>query len=55
MEKCERNLEENRINKGYTQRIKKMDESIQRQKTCFGKGTYELYDQLYEINGSIVK
>ena len=52
-EKCERNLEENRINKEYTKRIKKWIHPYGVQRRALEKEYYELYDQLSQIHETI--
>jgi len=53
-EKCERNLEENRINQEYTQRIKKWMSPYSFKRRALEKEHTELLNHLNEINGSIV-
>jgi hypothetical protein len=52
--KCERNLEENRINQEYTQRIKKWMSPYSFKRRALEKEHTELLNHLNEINGSIV-
>lgn len=52
-EKCERNLEENRINQEYTQRIKKWMSPFIVERLALEKEYYELYDQLSQIHETI--
>ena len=52
-EKCERNLEENRINQEYTKRIKKWIHPYGVQRRALEKEYYELYDQLSQIHETI--
>ena len=52
-EKCERNLEENRINKEYTKRVKKWIHPYGVQRRALEKEYYELYDQLSQIHETI--